>query len=566
MARRPDQDVADDLPAGIEELVGGGAPLDAGLPEDLDAWLAEAEKADGKGVDLRQPTLVERAKINILGGSSPDKAAKYMRDRGIDPDFDRGFSWHDVTLDAVDDIAKAAGGAVGGIAGAGAGAGLMSVPAMAAGAALGHGAVGTGIKGLAHLIEPELAPTGGRVAKEAATEGALAGLLGVGPRSGVLSKTLARTWPMTWLKSWADQAAGVRGQPGITKVARDTLNKMTDVRTPRGRKMLEEVRGLPRVGTGAGGDMRVFPKLLDPLIEESGAGAGRKVKNLAEIFDKEVRKVPPLDLKGVKLDDFAQGSRSSKQAMLNAMDDVLDDPRDISLALAGKKKLTGPQLRNIYDSLGRHRERIGPGADRLREEIRARMINATPGGTLGSFWKGLTDAKKTDKGLRAFNEGEPFTLFKGLKESKPMPNITPEMRGSVWDALGNETGMVAPLLQRLQKGAGRGTDYGRAARSVRGMNLGLSLTPGSKRLPYATSAAVTAPQVLNQMPMQISNVFNEVASGPGVSPAGGLMDWIARGGKVPLARELKWEGAKAPVKRAAQRYLEPWLDRPGEGE
>ena len=160
--------------------------------ESLDDLLEGTEYVDNKKSNkkLRQPTLSERLALKTYQDISPKKVQAYMQKRGIDPNFDEGFTWHDFSLDILGDLvtgsASAATGSVGFFAGGGPLSPLTSVPtALAAGTAGGTGAR-MSLAALAKLFGSELAPDDmEKAAKRMAKEEALASAaFGAGPVKG----------------------------------------------------------------------------------------------------------------------------------------------------------------------------------------------------------------------------------------------------------------------------------------------------------------------------------------------------------------------------------------------
>ena len=161
--------------------------------ESLDDLLEGTEYVDNKKSNkkLRQPTLSERLAIKTYQDISPKKVRGYMEKRGIDPNFDEGFTWHDFTTDIVGDLATGTAAGVAGGAGflaAGGPASLLtSVPTALATGTAGGTASRLGLAALAKMFGSELAPEDmgeakNRIIKEEALASAL---FGAGPAKGV---------------------------------------------------------------------------------------------------------------------------------------------------------------------------------------------------------------------------------------------------------------------------------------------------------------------------------------------------------------------------------------------
>ena len=122
---------------------------------DMEGRLNKRFNQDGpSSEELRQPTLSERLLIKTYGETAPEKVARYIAERGIDPDFDVGVTWHDPTVDIAGDIVTGIGGGLGALAGVPFGGLLGATGGAMAGGALTKGALGA----LApEEVRPELA-------------------------------------------------------------------------------------------------------------------------------------------------------------------------------------------------------------------------------------------------------------------------------------------------------------------------------------------------------------------------------------------------------------------------
>ena len=559
MARRPASEMGA-LPEDLDALLGPPSEERDGpgaLPEDIEALLAGAATAP-RG---RQPTLSERLAIKTFEAQAPGKVEAYMERRGIDPDFDRGFSWHDPTIDIAGDVARAVGAGAGGVLGLTAGVPggpAGSLAGAGAGAAAGSAATGAGLKGLAHLLSPEVAPTAGSVAKEAAVEGALTPLLGAGAQSGLISRALHGVGPGRWLRNL------VRNIAGVDEQALQTLNRMTGRQGRKGTlKLLKDQKALE---TAVDGRIKPFHGLTDdPLYDTALAGRGAR-KEAAKSLEREIKKAPPLTLRDVGLTpEWLEGMKKRfggsgpYRQMVQALEDGIPGGfKRAQKSMAGKATVNRKTLRELYTYLGENRDNLGPPADALRNSIANRFSMMRP--RIKGPWQDVARKEQAWKTLLRENQGEDPILFQNLWEAPAGRNITPALRKKTYDELAKDPRKGSLLLDHLQGMAGGRADYEKLGRTVRGLELGRKEVVPMADVPYLTKPAFFLGRVVNKAATPILNWYNQVERGPWVSKIGGLHDWARRGGEVSARRQALGQAPATLQKELAKALAPPSKD------
>ena len=398
----------------------------------------------------RQPTIFERYAIKNWGDQDPARAAEYMAKRGIDPNFDEGFTWHDPTIDIAEDVGSAVAGGAGGVAGAITG----GLPGAVAGASLGSGAARTGGKALANILRSELEPTWGSVGRSALTEGIGTAALGAGAQSGLLAKGLGTlATPVRWA---ADKASGI--DPAI----RGVLNQMTG-RAGRA-ATLKELDAMPPLTTAPGAQMRPLSKLADPLMEETWAVAKAARDAAAKDLDKALRHrelAMPLSKAGLDANWWREIERSGVKGVDNMKRIVreLDLPDDIAGTSFGKAMTDSIQgkadapisargLRRIYEWLGQNRDWIGHQADVGRNKITNALMKRSRG-ALEKPWNQMGKTTQDLKWVRSQNKGEDALLHSNVPRMRPRPNVQPEARHNLFTDLGEAGAEGTPRIQGM---------------------------------------------------------------------------------------------------------------------
>lgn len=544
---------------------------------DLDDIMGPIEEAEEERSELpppppsrprprgRQPTIWERLAIKNYGDQDPGKAAAYMEKRGIDPDFDQGFTWHDPTVDILGDIATGVAGSVGGIAGAG----VAGLPGAAGGAALGAAGARTGIKALANLARSELEPSWASVGREGLLEGALTPLMGAGAHSGLISKGLhSATRPVKW---FFDRAAGIN--PDVQKqLARMTGREGRD-------ETLKELAAMPAISKTPGVGMRPLSDLSRPLMENawlaSRDAVGKADKAINTVLGK-ARAIKPSEAGiGPKWFQNLKMGEGGEQKLQRLFQELGDAPEIKGLKLFEKGAQTNDPIsargmRRIHDYLGRNRDWIGPDADKARKSIFA-ALNKRTRGKLEEPWKNYGRATQDVKWLRSQNKGEDILLHSDVKGVRPRPNMGPEAKHAFFKDFADAPLEATPRIKGLHdilkrhRGEDEATKrVGGLAQKINAYELGRK-KPGRVRLGDLMTEGKSRAAINNMVEAlgtPISNWYNAVLHGPDVMQAGGMADWIRRGGRTPWWKHAAWEGAreipfKGPAREAGMLALEP---------
>ena len=388
----------------------------------------QAETEETPETKKRQPTLRERLYYKTIQDQHPEQAAKFLRDKNIDPSFDVGFQLHDITTDIAGDALRAGGGILGGIGGGIIGSVKPGV-GTALGAIAGSAAGGAGAQlladELAGAIGPKI-PTKESVpsaVKTGALEGAGTALFGVGkvasPALGAAKATIfkGRYNPIArGLEKLGKTTTGI--DPKDMKYLGENRHKLYDLLNVRQirkgsfptQKSISDILKTSWV-TAKDSMKKADDDLFNQLTKKglkSPAALGLDEPNLLVLTDS-------LDIPGVKA-SYNRIQRLLKQ------DEVLNDG------------LVTPQAAfEIYRTLGKMNEPFGH-AGRIRKKIQDAF-------TLGDektarLWNIYTDKAKNLNDLRKLNNGDDWIVgqatAKGREKTKI--NFSPDLYQKTADA------------------------------------------------------------------------------------------------------------------------------------
>ena len=232
----------------------------------------EDERAEEEGVSLKDPTFRERQYIKMFQDSRPDHINKFMVERGIDPNFDDGLEFQDIT-DLSSDFLKAGAGAAGSFAG---------IPLGLPGVVGGGAAAGAGTQAVLEGLSPLLDPRGQGVPMdskrltsplyEGALEGAGAFALGAGKIAG---------WPVKKIASMPFVRKGLAKMAGASTDALDYARKHRDGLMEWFDKLKKTEKGVPASPDRAIDDYAM--ELGDTLKGQADVAEGALDRQLLEV-------------------------------------------------------------------------------------------------------------------------------------------------------------------------------------------------------------------------------------------------------------------------------------------
>ena len=484
---------------------------------------------------LRQPTLLERIAIQNMEGIHPEKKKQFLKERKINPDYDRGITWHDFSTDLLDDAARGVGAAAVGIPAAGVGGLPLGAVGAGVGGALTQGAIDLGTSGLLQALgsDVRVSPTLKSTARAGLPEAVGSGVVGIGARAGLLQKAVGEP-----LKAISSFLGGPKKK--TVKYATKEVDRLID----KAQKAGQVVEGKVNIKRVNDPDLLKAGKTAKTAVNAAEKNLLDSVKGKkfgSDINDLLVRKVAP-ELK-----------KSGDDRIYRNVEDIITGNIQKN---KGKLNLDGTDVSEIYFELGK-----ATPTHKLTEGRRAIRDRVTLGDSKAA--KGFNQHQKAIKEQSDFlslNKGKPTSLVQAGTEigaRSTIPNISPEMSDKVYKALSKVSpdadssvvfDKLRPImgekkLAQLVKDADAYNNHLRAIDPKGAAYVERSQDIGRQLLSY-----------LQRFSRAAHNFGAELAATKRPVKAGSLMELIEQGGykDYSLPRHLTSEAIKIPLKGAGR--------------